>query len=370
MMYNMPMRGAKTQRLSSDQRGFAAIVVAMVIVTILSLMTVGFAQLMRSEQESALEKHLSSQAYYAAEAGINDAAKAINAGYTKEKTKCDASDVDASLPGHEFLDSADNQNVGSKGGSLYGGVYYSCLIMNPLPPTLEYSAIDTTEPKVILVSGVDKSNPDLILPISKLEIGWQDSEGGDAYAPTASPTFKPSNEWTYAGILRMNLTPLYTDPVSGGLTRQNLINDNFAAFLYPNGAGAAASPGTFSINDGSGVNGGAIVYGNCNNTHTPRHCNVTITGLKYANYALSLRSIYKKTRVTIKAIGFDGQQLRIKNGQTLVDSTGHAEGVQRRVQVRIPSKNNYSHPGGTEAISGICKQLQLEPAQGSRACTP
>ena len=59
-----------------DQRGFAAIVVALVLILVLSLLTIGFAELMRHEQRSALDKQLSSQAYYAAESGVNDAVSA------------------------------------------------------------------------------------------------------------------------------------------------------------------------------------------------------------------------------------------------------------------------------------------------------
>src|SRR4051794_12557602 len=58
------------QRFGED--GFASIVIALVMITVLALITVSFAQLARREQQSALSKQLASQANYAVESGIND----------------------------------------------------------------------------------------------------------------------------------------------------------------------------------------------------------------------------------------------------------------------------------------------------------
>jgi Tfp pilus assembly protein PilX len=108
MLMNIPRK-----RINIDnESGFASLVVASVLIVVLSLMTVGFAQLMRSNQTSALNKQLSDQAYYAAESGINDAAQAYNAGYSLSKTACgantdtsisDSTGVDTNLPGYQYI---------------------------------------------------------------------------------------------------------------------------------------------------------------------------------------------------------------------------------------------------------------------------
>src|ERR1039458_10050844 len=79
---------ARLTKIKDDQSGFASIVIASVIILVLSLITVGFAQLMQREQRSALDRQLSSQAYYAAESGINDAVSAINSGFNVAKSTC------------------------------------------------------------------------------------------------------------------------------------------------------------------------------------------------------------------------------------------------------------------------------------------
>jgi hypothetical protein len=59
--------------------------------------------------------------------------------------------------------------------------------------------------------------------------------------------------------------------------------------------------------------------------------------------------------------------LNLKGAQTLVDSTGKAQDVLRRIQVRIPTNNGYDIPDGTHA--DICKQYDLEPASTTSKTT-
>ncbi len=125
------MKVPKTKRtgVAGNEEGFAAIVIAMVLIVILSLLTVGFAQLMRHEERSALDKQLSSQAYYAAESGINDAAAVISNNPLVSKTTCGPTTGVGSL----FPNNVVGVNTGSS---------YPCLLIDPTPLTLDYT-VDT-----------------------------------------------------------------------------------------------------------------------------------------------------------------------------------------------------------------------------------
>ncbi|MBP7834832.1 hypothetical protein KA025_01965 [Candidatus Saccharibacteria bacterium] len=57
--------------LSLNQSGATAIMFAMFFIIVISLLTIGFATLVRKDQRAALDKTLSSQAEYAAESGVN-----------------------------------------------------------------------------------------------------------------------------------------------------------------------------------------------------------------------------------------------------------------------------------------------------------
>ena len=60
-----------------DQKGMAAILITLIMMIVISLIVLGFAQITRHDQQQALDKQLSTEAFYAAESGINDAINAI-----------------------------------------------------------------------------------------------------------------------------------------------------------------------------------------------------------------------------------------------------------------------------------------------------
>lgn len=360
----MLMNG-KANQLSSNQQGFAAFVIAIVLVLVLGLITVGFAELMRKEQRSALDKHLSSQAYYAAEAGINDATKAVNSGYSKMKTDC------APLPASDTTPGGSSLKSGQIGGAEVG-VSYTCLLIDPTPTTLEYGPSNDTQSKIVELTGVDKDDTTVTLPISYVVFSWEDPERRTEFA-SSDQRFRPSGgagAWSSnTGMLRIGLTPL----TSGGINRAYFKANTHQSFLYPNGpGGVATSPASYSayaFSESTGDKGGTILNGNCNVNSKPRFCNVRINlgDAAQANLLLSLRWVYSPSRVTIQAYDSNDNRLRIKNAQTLVDSTGKAQDVLRRIQVRVPVRSNYNHTDyALETMEGICKQLEVFPDSASR----
>ena len=60
------------KRAPKQQEGLISITVAIVFIMIISLIVLGFSQVSRRNARQALDRQLSSQAYYAAESGIND----------------------------------------------------------------------------------------------------------------------------------------------------------------------------------------------------------------------------------------------------------------------------------------------------------
>jgi hypothetical protein len=354
--------------LNLNQTGFAALVIAIVLVLLLSLMTIGFAELMRKETRSATDKHLSDQAYYAAETGINDAAKAINLGYTKVKPDC------GPLTGS--TDPVEAPLTSNKVGND-PNITYSCLLINPYPTTAEYGNIGTV-PKYVNMVGVDPSNPEAVKLIRDLVISWNDSGGSHDYVESGGHEFDTTNGWgTKTGVLRVGVTPLD----SGHVDRNYLIQNTYTAFFYPNKSNTLSSPpnnySTDVFDTRTGRNSGAIINGNCNTGNRtnsdkgPRDCSVMITNVGHSSLLLSLRSIYRNSDVTFFAYGYDGAQLGIRNAQTVVDSTGKAQDVLRRVQVRIPTKNTYDVASDSlEVGSNICKQLELYPNDGVPHCSP
>lgn len=346
--------------LKQQESGFAALIIAIVLVLVLSLTTIGFAQLMRNEVRSATDSHLSSQAYYAAESGVNDAVKAINEGYTDTKNTCPAIDpasVTLSTDPRRFLT---NSQIGN-------GISYSCLLIDPQPKTLEYQSVDdAAQTRKFVITGIDPSDSTLQRPVTSIVFGWQDHDGGNTFIDDASGDHKlgTKSSWGDTGVLRVSITPL----ADGRIGRDTLSNATYIAYFYPNRKASAGAAVTSVAASATGTNAGIIVDGNCNTgnpsadaVRTPRYCNVEVTGLGQINYLIDVRSIYRTSDLSIAAFN-NATQLRIQNAQTMIDSTGKAQDILRRIQVRVPSKNSYLHSDyATETTDNICKQLELTP---------
>lgn len=365
----------KNRAKLDNQEGFAAIVIAVVLVLVLSLITVGFAQLMRTEQRSALDKKLSSQAYYAAESGVNDAIKAINAGYDKEKTQCgntgtalDTTNPKALTPApHTYL--LDNK----VGDGAKTEASYPCLLITPNPQDLNYDSVDLFTPQVAEFTARDVSGN--AAQVDRVVISWQSQDDNKGFAAantcTDNAKFLPAGpgagEWNNAGVDITGLVNFQLFPApSGAFTRSSLINSMATTYLCPNQAAASAAAGSRSYSSTLLNNSGALLPGNCNTSHLVDHkyaCTAEITNIDVlagqTTFFISMRSIYSKTKVNIKAYS-GATQLRLTGAQTVIDSTGKAQDVLRRIQVRVPSTNTFDLAPGSGG-GAICKQLETEP---------
>ena len=363
----MLMPGAKRYKTNNED-GFASLVVAIVIVLVLSLITTGFAQLMRREQRSALDKQLSSQAYYAAESGVNDALKAMQAGYNIAKTNCGTTpgtDVNTSISGNQYL--LDNK-VGINGANT--GASYTCLLIRPDPLDLDYRPVDTFTPSNAEFVARDSSgNPS---QVTSVEVSWQDALGNSTFLPSPSDcsgrSFASAGSlgWSYTGLLNFVLVPVPNNNIS----RAGISSASMTSYLCPNQGVANQAPGSLGYGaNTTGSNNGAIISGNCNTSHAGHkyNCSAVINNLgtltDQTTFFISVRSIYSRSNVNITA--YNGStKLTLTGAQTVIDSTGKAQDVLKRIQVRVPSGNTYDLPPGT-AGALICKQVESYPAVAS-----
>lgn len=347
----------KNQTSTNNQKGFASIIIAITLVIVTSLLVVGFAKLARNEQSAVTNRQLSNQAYYAAEAGINDAAKALKDGYVGPKTTC------GPLPTGSGFPSLMNNNVdGTAPGSANVPVQWTCLLIDPSPTSIEYSPVSTVTPKVIRVAGVDASGTPVTA--SSITFSWQDADASNTNFRTNNGVGNASfpaagGAWNSIGMLRVSLVPL----PAGAVNRDTLKQKAFTAFLYPTtqtvSTSGAYSPGISSS--------GIILNGSCATGNAPRFCSATISGLDAdfgsTPFLVTMRSIYSTTNVSIK---INGGAAKIVGAQTKIDSTGRSQDVLKRLQVRIPSKNEYNYPGFAVETSGdICKDLSVYPGSAS-----
>ena len=348
-------------RLHQDEKGFAALVIAMTLVIILSLLTVGFAQIIRNESRQALNRQLSSQAYYAAESGINDAVRAIKAGYSKQKTSCGPITAPTDATERYLQDNTVNSDTAAN-------TKWTCLLIDAAPSSVDYGSIDTVTPTVFIAKAVDASSGLLPVAVSDITVAWQDADSslinfrlGSGVGNSSFPTV---TTWNAPGVLRLAVTPL-----PAIIDRDALIKNTFTTFLYPNkSASVVATPISTSYSTNQ-TTSGTIVNGSCNTGNAAafmRYCVVKINFVPAVpagtELLFNLRSIYSNTNAHITA----SSGARLVGAQTLIDSTGQAQDVLKRIQVRIPTDGDQLYPGfGLDSLTGVCKTLSVYPGYAS-----
>jgi Tfp pilus assembly protein PilX len=329
--------------LKNNQQGLVSFVVTIIIMLILSLIVIGFARLSRREQRQALDRQLSTQAFYAAEAGVNDAVEYLRttpAAATTEKTDC------SNLPGYN--------NV----LNTTGPISYTCVLIDPTPTEYRFDAIDSSDSEIVMMQAEGGT------AIQEINFYWEDQAGGTGLGacPNLSSTETLPQDWPSTcntGILRIDLIPYNAAATP---TRDGLVNSQMTAFLYPNSSG----PGAHTYIGGLSSQG-SLVAGDCAASNPVKVCRVTVSGLGGNRYYLRMKTIFGTSAVTVTAEDASGNLIELGGYQALIDATGKANDVLRRIQVSVPI-NGITGPFSeysAQTTGSLCKRFGFIPGSGS-----
>jgi Tfp pilus assembly protein PilX len=333
-----------------NEQGFVSLVVALTLIIILALLTVGFAQLSRREQKQALDKQLAVQANYASESGINDAYKAIQAadltnnpvrpGDVKpDPTKClDMTTVGVAGKYNPVINAASS-------------VSYTCLLVDLEPTSIVYTPIRLDRPSRYITfstSAIPKS----------FTVQWGSADGRNHFPTHTSTGFLPASTWSTQGnlgVVAFSITPLNPSD------RTSLISNTLTTYLYPALNDTSTHPYSAGIGDGGG--NAPILSGDCIPSQTLYPCSAQVTGgfTNTGPYLITLQINYDDTDVKISGKDINNNDLHFPDGQAQIDSTGKAQDVLKRLQVRVPLKPTPDLP--YSAIEGwvICKRFATYP---------
>jgi Tfp pilus assembly protein PilX len=310
-----------------NEQGLASFIVVFVMMLIISLVTLSFAQIIRREQRQALDRHLSTRAFYAAESGINTAVNALNNGYPGDKADC-GPDASGLLDTSAYtLDAASNTEL-------------NCLTIDGSPTNLQYPN---------LVKGQS-----LVVPLhtsaamTTLNFSWQSKTATNAtsYATCAAANgLTPQAGWgCTAPLIRVDFLN-----TSGALTRAST-NTVYTVYMYP-----TSGAGSGTTNYAAGTRG-VMANARCAAANTPNDCNMTVnmTGPS-RDYYLRIMPYYMDTSLTITPMS-GGSPVETSGAQAIIDSTGKALDVTRRLQVRKSLTTQGMIPEfGIESAAGLCK---------------
>jgi len=333
--------------VATSESGMISILTTMVLMIVISLVVLGFAQISRRNQRESLDRQLSTQAFYAAESGVNDVRQLIEAATNSgnaisDKVSCSDTGTGGfytTLTTKADLDAANN-------------VRYSCVTVNTAPSVLRYSDVGTTSLIVPMTSASGT-------PFSAIGLNWQTKQGTStptSGCPTApNNVFTPNASWSCGyGVLRFDLVPT----AGNGLTADSLRNATMTVFAVPLSSGGATTIAYPAASPASTSNSNTLVGVKCTNSN----CSLQVTGLSQTSYSMRISSVYQDAALQITPTDASGNPLKVSGAQVVIDSTGKAQDVLRRIQVNVPVRNNSNNQLSDFALQttdSICKRFSV-----------
>lgn len=321
-----------------SQSGMASFLIVMIMMVVITLIVLGFSQVTRRNQREALDRQLSSQAFYAAESGVNATAATI-ANYVKTN-------------GYTTLPSKPNcpYSYNPAGAStvtipdLANGVRYTCVLVNPNPSRLIYNTTQTSSTVVpIQANGT----------LTSLTFSWNPQKGGtDTSCSNSNAKWFPAPaSWDCDfAVLRVDLVANPATNIA------NLPGNTATVFMTPRGSQTlptlTSSTDRASIVSATGCGGG--------------QCNVTLNLTDaVSSYYVRVTSIYRDApNMTISGTTASGTAT-FAGAQAVVDVTGQAQDELRRIQVRVKltaTADPETIPANALGSSAsICKRFSILP---------
>lgn len=385
------------------QQGVVSLFVVIFAALLMSVVTVGFIQLMIKDQQQATSSDLSQSAYDSAQAGVEDAKRlllldqacrngtaspsvnctAITSALTpvagESETRCDVL-AQAGLVVQENNETIIEQND----GDTQLDQAYTCVkvVVN----TDDYKGqIDANQSDVVSIAGASD--------FDSVELSWFSRE--DVSTSTTTPAIEfPSdgttvtlppvgNQWqtNYPALMRTQLIQL-----GGGFKLTDFDNSQDGKsnantlFLYPSSSGLVTKE--FAI-DGRRSAQSAPQPIDCNDSFIQGEyaCKVTLRLPAPIDGNVAQRNAYLRLSALYNGAHYS---LRLKNGsnyvkfngvQPQVDSTGRANDMFRRVKARIELKGDVVYPEAAIDLQGnLCKNFTITDNEDgfsdTSTCTP
>ncbi len=395
----------KTNARTVNQQGLVSLFVVIFAALLMTVVTVGFVQLMTKDQQQATTSDLSQSAYDSAQAGVEDAKRlllldqACRNGTASPSVNCIAIRNALTPQAGEAETSCDTL---SRAGIVNGDADETIIQQNDGDAA---SALDQAYTCVKVVVNTDDYKGDIgvnqsdIIPITgagtfdNVEVSWFSRE--DVSTSVSNPNLDLPSPGTDISLPRIGSTWSESRPaliraqlmqMGGGFKLTDFDSEASGRsnantlFLYPSRIGTDTK--SFSLD------------GRRSNTNAPQivRCHLSFVDGEYACKATlqlpapidgntAQRNAYLRLTGLYNGAHYS---LRLKNGsdyvkfngvQPQVDSTGRANDMFRRVKARIELSGNFTYPEAAIDMQGnLCKNFTVTDADtgfnGTATCTP
>lgn len=390
-----------------NQRGAVSLFIVIFSALLMTVVTVGFIQLMLRDQQQATSDDLSKSAYDSAQAGVEDAkrlllldqecrnnaapssvncvtiANALTPAPGESTTSCDALSK-AGIVGATNNETIIQQNETDTNSAKLDQAY-TCVKIG----------VNTDDYK-----GTLATNASSIVPIrgvgvfDTVELHWfsRDDISSATNNPTISfpsagasvalPPMGAKWQFNYPALMRTQLMQMggsfklsdFDDSQAGNKSDANTL------FLYPSSTGLTTSDFALDARR-SPTNAPQQVKCATSFTNSEYACSATIKLPSPIDGNVANRNAYLRLSSLYNGAHF---QIRLKNGnsyvqfnqvQPLIDSTGRANEQFRRVQARVELTGDFTYPNVAIDLSGnLCKNFVVTDSDagysGTSTCTP
>lgn len=386
------------------ERGAVSLFVVIFAALLMTVVTVGFIQIMVRDQQQATTNDLSQSAYDSAQSGVEDAkrlllldqecrnntaastincvaiASALTPVAGQNETSCDTL-VKAGLVGQTNNETIIQQSDTDNAAKLDQA--YTCVKIGINTPDYK-NTLAVNQSNVIPISGVST--------FDSVEVSWFSRD--DVASSTNSPTVTfPSNgpdvslppvgdKWvtTSPALLRTQLIQTSSSFKLSDFDGTDTNSNAKTLFLYPSLTGSANQD--FAL-DARRTGTDAPQPTKCNASFDASQyaCTTTITlpnpvGGNAANRTAFLRltALYNGAHYSIR-LKSGGTYVNFNRVQPEVDSTGRANDVFRRVEARVELKGDFTYPEAAIDMKGnLCKNFTVTDTEdgfnGTTSCTP
>lgn len=373
----------------SDERGFVSLFTVVFFMLLITIITVGFLRIMAAEQRQALDNDLTASAEAAAQSGIEDAKRAIlkynslaNGDPLKSalQTALTSSSCNALFTNTTVSTALNLNNNGSINNQAGLNEYYTCLSVNLNTPDYVGSASAGKSEFVPLVAEGGQQFEQVLVSwhLASQTVGNEGDGQPSAYAPgTTLPQVTGSaSSWSNQGYPAYLRVELYGYP-NGNFNRSKMDDLTHSVFLIPNASSNAAAvssatPVNFGTVDPRGFDQTKINLVGVKCTGTPPNiptgtyaCTARLelpTGQPSTsnNYYLRVTPLYGSTHFKLQMFHNSSTVVNFSGVEPVVDSTGRASDVFRRIQSRIRLDNLTNLPEySAETAGDICKTMQV-----------
>jgi Tfp pilus assembly protein PilX len=384
--------------IKGGEEGFVSLFSTVFFMLLVTVITLGFIQITATEQQQALNNDLTASALSSAQSGIEDGKRAVLKYYSlTDPTSRATYYTQMTSPAAANCDSITGSQVGADIGiSATGNVVnnsqinqsYSCLTVNlNSPDFLAQSSAGKSQLVPLKAVGNNYQQVKVSWHLLSSGVG-QDGDGLPGATPgvapyyAAGPLLYPANDsstlpigWSELGYPAYLRVQLYGHPNSGSWGRNELNARSRSVLLVPGQSGISS---TTAINMGA-ADPNPGVFGDAELTPRTIQCDPTPnsnlgsyactallelpTGAGFAsnanNYFMRITPIYGATHFRVALVN-SGNEVNFDQVQPIVDATGRAADVYRRLQARVQVNALTNYPEfAAEIANDICKNMQV-----------